>query len=203
MTRHSKNNCALGHFTHAEKQKLKNVYGTVSQRLGGDSMRKYDACCLCLNTAISPVICTKGHLFCKECILSNIMSQKKDLSTQEQSIKAQNALVAQQEQQISTNKSVEEQNIFKSQSSIVTAVKEAAKPVANLDLFWTRVDAHQSKLQQLPIPKLQPMCNAGNEKHPVSFKKLIAVKFNGTDEKSCGVCIKAFKNGSSIVSMMS
>jgi hypothetical protein len=34
MTRHSKNANALGVFTYQEKQKLKNIYGTLSGRVG-------------------------------------------------------------------------------------------------------------------------------------------------------------------------
>ena len=65
MTRHSKNAESLGHFTHNEKKKLKNVYGTLTQRLGQESMRKFNACVLCLQTARQPQLCPDGHLYCR------------------------------------------------------------------------------------------------------------------------------------------
>ncbi|KAF9209484.1 hypothetical protein BGZ49_004075 [Haplosporangium sp. Z 27] len=80
MSRHSKNNTARGHFTYAEKQMLD--YGTKKQRLGRDSMRDFDACFLCLQTARDPVCCPEGHLSCKECIYENILAQKQEIERQ-------------------------------------------------------------------------------------------------------------------------
>jgi len=79
MSRHSKNNTANSVFTYAEKQKLENVYGTQKVRLGQDSQRRFEQCHLCLQKAKNPVICAKGHIFCKNCITENLLSQKKNL----------------------------------------------------------------------------------------------------------------------------
>ncbi|KAG9299930.1 hypothetical protein G9A89_009658 [Geosiphon pyriformis] len=94
MPRHSKNNTALSFFTYAEGQALD--YGTKKvpsgldlidlysqQRLGRDSMREFDACYLCLQRARSPVCCSQGHLYCKECIYENILAQKKEIKRQQ------------------------------------------------------------------------------------------------------------------------
>lgn len=35
-------------------------------------MRRFDACALCLNRARDPVACQDGHLFCKECIYTDL-----------------------------------------------------------------------------------------------------------------------------------
>lgn len=75
--RHSKNNNDLAFFTYDEKKKL--GYGTQKERLGKDSIKPFDACCLCLKPAIDPLCCPKGHIFCKECILECLLSQKKDI----------------------------------------------------------------------------------------------------------------------------
>ncbi|GAB2298745.1 E3 ubiquitin-protein ligase csu1 [Dionaea muscipula] len=75
--RHSKNNNDLAFFTYDEKRKL--GYGTQKERLGRDSIKPFDACCLCLKPVISPLSCQKGHIFCKECILECLLSQKKDI----------------------------------------------------------------------------------------------------------------------------
>ncbi|CAA6656630.1 unnamed protein product [Spirodela intermedia] len=56
--RHSKNNNDLAFFTYDEKRKLG----------------------LCLKPFVSPLCCPKGHLFCKECILECLLSQKKDIN---------------------------------------------------------------------------------------------------------------------------
>lgn len=35
-------------------------------------MRRFDACSLCLQRAREPVACLKGHLFCKECVYTDL-----------------------------------------------------------------------------------------------------------------------------------
>lgn len=75
--RHSKNNNDLAFFTYDEKKKL--GYGTQKERLGKDSIKPFDACSLCLKPLIDPLCCQKGHVFCKECILECLLSQKKDI----------------------------------------------------------------------------------------------------------------------------
>jgi nitric oxide synthase-interacting protein len=75
--RHSKNNNDLAFFTYDEKRKL--GYGTQRERLGRDSIKPFDACCLCLKPLIDALCCLKGHVFCKECILECLLAQKKDI----------------------------------------------------------------------------------------------------------------------------
>jgi nitric oxide synthase-interacting protein len=35
-------------------------------------MRRFDSCSLCLQRAREPVACDKGHLFCKECVYTDL-----------------------------------------------------------------------------------------------------------------------------------
>lgn len=80
MTKHSKNNTASSIFSYAEYKKLD--YGTKRQRLGNESMRRFDACALCLQRAREPVACQKGHLFCKECVYTDLVTQMQDIKRQ-------------------------------------------------------------------------------------------------------------------------
>ncbi len=87
MSRHSKNNTAHSIFTYTERQRL-NEWGTIKARLGSiplshprtldDSMKKFEHCILCLSRVVKPVICPKGHLFCKQCLIENLIEQKKE-----------------------------------------------------------------------------------------------------------------------------
>lgn len=86
MTKHSKNNTASSIFSYAEYKKLE--YGTKRQRLGNESMRQFDACALCLNRAREPLACNEGHLFCKECVYTDLLSQKKDIQRQKSRLEA-------------------------------------------------------------------------------------------------------------------
>ncbi|PWN22880.1 hypothetical protein BCV69DRAFT_280493 [Microstroma glucosiphilum] len=86
MGRHSKNNTARANFTSTEYQYLKDRWGSKSSRLGGDSMRNFDQCALCLGTAVDPMTCKEGHLFCKECIYTNLLEQKADIKAHQVSL---------------------------------------------------------------------------------------------------------------------
>lgn len=77
MSRHSKNNTAHSIFTQGEKQKVDGQgWGTSKQRLGKESFKQFSACSICLKLAENPISCHKGHLFCKECIYTNIHHQQ-------------------------------------------------------------------------------------------------------------------------------
>ncbi|KIJ30055.1 hypothetical protein M422DRAFT_36699 [Sphaerobolus stellatus SS14] len=86
MTKHSKNNTASSIFTYAERKKTE--YGQKRQRLGNESMRGFDACSLCLQQARDPLACSSGHLFCKECVYNDLLSQKKEIKRHKDRIEA-------------------------------------------------------------------------------------------------------------------
>lgn len=61
-------------------------------------MKKLDSCCLCLGQAQNSVACSKGHLYCKECILSSLLSQKAQIKSHQESL-TQYALSEEQDRQ--------------------------------------------------------------------------------------------------------
>jgi nitric oxide synthase-interacting protein len=83
MSRHSKNNTANSVFTYAEKKMLVKEYGVKTARIGQDSQKVFEQCVLCLSTVKEPVSCLKGHVFCRECIMSNMLLQKKSIAAQQ------------------------------------------------------------------------------------------------------------------------
>jgi len=88
MTKHSKNNTASSIFSYAEYKKASAEYGSKRQRLGNESMRRFDACALCLSRAREPLACNEGHLFCKECVYADLLSQKKDIKRQREKLES-------------------------------------------------------------------------------------------------------------------
>jgi nitric oxide synthase-interacting protein len=42
-------------------------------------MKKFEQCSLCLNVLSDPLTCNKGHIFCKACIVENLIFQKKEI----------------------------------------------------------------------------------------------------------------------------
>ena len=77
MSRHSKNCTAHSILTSHEKTKIVSTqqqYGTIRSRLGTDSQKKFEECCLCLGKVRLPAqVCPEGHLFCKDCITENLI----------------------------------------------------------------------------------------------------------------------------------
>lgn len=69
-------------FTYHERQQAKQVSGTQSGVFGRESMKDFDACSLCLLRARDPRSCSEGHLYCQECIITNLLSQKRDIKRQ-------------------------------------------------------------------------------------------------------------------------
>jgi nitric oxide synthase-interacting protein len=67
-------------LTYAERAKLKASSG--SRRIGGESFKPYDHCHLCLSLLVSPVSCSRGHMYCRECAVADLIQQKAGIETQ-------------------------------------------------------------------------------------------------------------------------
>ncbi|KAM0716641.1 hypothetical protein Q7P37_008086 [Cladosporium fusiforme] len=75
-----KRNTSLAFFTAHERNELKGTWGSRSTRLTRDSFLPFGSCQLCLLPARDPVSCpSHGHLFCRECAVSNLLAQNKEL----------------------------------------------------------------------------------------------------------------------------
>ncbi|EGP88736.1 uncharacterized protein MYCGRDRAFT_39599, partial [Zymoseptoria tritici IPO323] len=75
-----KRNTSLAFFTSHERNELKGVWGSRSTRLTRDSFLPFASCQLCLLPTRDPVSCpSHGHLFCRECAVSNLLAQNKEL----------------------------------------------------------------------------------------------------------------------------
>ena len=79
MSRHSKNCTAHSIFTAGEKSKILQDHGTITARLGTESQKAFDECCLCLGKVREPMVCPQGHIFCKDCICENLVQQSKQI----------------------------------------------------------------------------------------------------------------------------
>ncbi|RYP02668.1 hypothetical protein DL765_010703 [Monosporascus sp. GIB2] len=76
---HSKRNTSRAVFTSHERELARRAWGSTSARLSRESFLPFASCALCLEVARDPVACaTRGDLFCRECALSNILSQKRE-----------------------------------------------------------------------------------------------------------------------------
>ncbi|GLA58744.1 hypothetical protein AtubIFM54640_008846 [Aspergillus tubingensis] len=78
---HSKRNTSLPHFTSYERDLLKSSWGTKRGVIGRDSFLPFGSCRLCLHPAREPVVAcaTNGDLFCRECAISDLLSQRQEI----------------------------------------------------------------------------------------------------------------------------
>ncbi|KAL8847751.1 MAG: hypothetical protein Q9221_007199 [Calogaya cf. arnoldii] len=77
---HSKRNTSLAFFTSHERSLLKTTWGSQSTRLNRDSFLPFASCILCLQPSRDPVACAShGDIFCRECIVSNLLAQRKEI----------------------------------------------------------------------------------------------------------------------------
>ncbi|KAK0623164.1 hypothetical protein B0T14DRAFT_452641 [Immersiella caudata] len=76
---HSKRNTSRPVFTAHERSLARAAWGSSTARLSRESFLPFASCGLCLEPAIDPVSCVHGDIFCRECALSNILAQKKEI----------------------------------------------------------------------------------------------------------------------------
>ncbi|KAI1106911.1 ENOS interacting protein [Jackrogersella minutella] len=76
---HSKRNTSRAVFTSYERDLARRAWSSTSARLSRESFLPFSSCGLCLEIARDPVSCTHGDVFCRECALSNILAQKKEI----------------------------------------------------------------------------------------------------------------------------
>ncbi|KAH6661656.1 RING finger domain-containing protein [Plectosphaerella plurivora] len=76
---HSKRNTSRSVFTSYERNLAKAAWSSNSARLQRDSFLPFGSCYLCLEVARDPVACSHGDIFCRECAVSNLVAQKKEI----------------------------------------------------------------------------------------------------------------------------
>ncbi|KAI2470623.1 ENOS interacting protein [Annulohypoxylon bovei var. microspora] len=76
---HSKRNTSRAVFTAHERDVARRAWSSNTARLSRESFLPFSSCGLCLEIAVDPVSCTHGDVFCRECALSNILAQKKEI----------------------------------------------------------------------------------------------------------------------------
>ena len=110
MSRHSKRNTASSFFTDFERGLLKKDYGTLKGKLGSESFRSFDACKLCLSRSRDPVACAfAGDIFCRECILENLLVQKQQIKLFEKEMERKRR--EEEEMNLKEEEEVKERNV--------------------------------------------------------------------------------------------
>ena len=185
MTRHGKNATASAVYSYHERQKdtAEGEYGTQSAKIGRDSARNFDCCCLTLQPCADPVVTPDGYLFEREAILTNLLKQKRKIAKQEKAYAKQC-----KEKSAKPVKDLESEKFLNDQSSSsAIKVKESITAIDNskkLNNFWVNnLQGHASK-EEIKKPDTKTYCPITSK--PLRLKDLTTVKFTKMppDEKA-------------------
>jgi len=195
---------------------LKDRWGSRSLRLSKENMRAFYACYLCLQTAQRPVVCSEGHLYCKECILSDLVQQKTklaDYARQREDALRKKEYEAQAAEQQAQAKRVAQfaqgDAIISQKRKLEEEDSEARKRLAagetrSTPAFWlpSQTPEHEcgadSSLTFVDDRASTTMCTASSEKpHKLLSKNLVNVCFHerkrdGDSQLYCPCCKKEY-----------
>ncbi|XP_054000659.1 nitric oxide synthase-interacting protein homolog [Hylaeus anthracinus] len=189
MTRHARNCTAGAVYTYHEKKKdaAASGYGTNTQRVGKDSVKNFDCCCLTLQPCRNPVITKDGYLFDKEAILEYFLTKKREYARK---LKEYEKQKQQQEEQLHEKTANEElqklQKFLKGEKNIVSRSQtagESGSSVSNmcngkdkiLPSFWIPSKTPEAKEVILQKPDKTIYCPISGR--PLKMKDLMPVKF--------------------------
>eukprot|EP00164_Ancoracysta_twista_P007170 GFYU01010143.1.p1 GENE.GFYU01010143.1~~GFYU01010143.1.p1 ORF type:complete len:292 (-),score=69.24 GFYU01010143.1:75-950(-) len=222
MPRHGNNATDRSFFSYHEKKKMK--MGSITERVGADSLKNFDACCLCLHTVRDPVTCLKGHLFCKECVFENLMAQKQEINRRERKYeiymkekKAEEdeARAEQQRQQLEDFERTDlgvlpvrkPEDAKKDDEKEKDKDKDKDKEESVIATsFWVPSNTPQADPTTVTAPDKKTYCTEGG--HHLRLKDLVTVQFSKprdvdlhdpgavtTGRYQCASCVKQFTNG--------
>ncbi|XP_014479976.1 PREDICTED: nitric oxide synthase-interacting protein homolog [Dinoponera quadriceps] len=186
MTRHARNCTAGAVYTYHEKKKdaAASGYGTNTQRVGKDSVKDFDCCCLMLQPCRNPVITKHGYLFDKEAILEYFLAKKKEyarkLKEYEKQKQQGKEQTAKEELKKLQNYLSSGQDITSSLNGSNTKDKGSVSNMTNgrdkvLPSFWIPSKTPEAKEAFLQKPDSTIYCPVSG--NPLKMKDLIPVKF--------------------------
>ncbi|KAL6255212.1 hypothetical protein P5V15_013550 [Pogonomyrmex californicus] len=188
MTRHARNCTAGAVYTYHEKKKdaAASGYGTNTQRVGKDSVKDFDCCCLTLQPCRNPVITKDGYLFDKEAILEYILTKKREYARKLKEYEKQKQKEEEQSQEQTANEELKKlQNFLKTEKTIVSSGSSTLDEtsVSNmkngkdklLPSFWIPSKTPEAKEISLQKPDKSIYCPVSGK--PLKVKDLIPIKF--------------------------
>ncbi|VDP79458.1 unnamed protein product [Echinostoma caproni] len=197
MTRHAKNCTAHTVYTYYERKKdaLRSGYGTQEVRLGKDSIRGFDCCCLTLQPAKDPVVTTDGFLYDRAAILEYIVNQKAEYQRKLKLFEKQKGRAEAEARMRTKAEKDEEARRFLSLNTLETHAKASAqaaeaealasvlslressdKPALKAASFWTPSTSNGAKSESDDLVKPNPVVRCPMSGKPLKYKDLVAVK---------------------------
>lgn len=198
MTRHARNCTAGAVYTYHEKKKDNKAcgYGTQQGRIGKDSVKDFDCCCLTLQPCRYPVITPDGYLYDKEAILEYIIHQKKEIARrmkeyekQQKRDESEMAEIAKAEEESKAQKFIELEKSIVSRPSTSSSDESSISNTSSgkakiLPSFWIPSLTPNAEKVKMKKPEKSVMCPMSGR--PLKAKDLIPIHFtevNDPDDK--------------------
>lgn len=198
MTRHARNCTAGAVYTYHEKKKDNKAcgYGTQQGRIGKDSVKDFDCCCLTLQPCRYPVITPDGYLYDKEAILEYIIHQKKEIARrmkeyekQQKRDESEMAEIAKAEEESKAQKFIELEKSIVSKPSTSSSDESSISNTSSgkakiLPSFWIPSLTPNAEKVKMKKPEKSVMCPMSGR--PLKAKDLIPIHFtevNDPDDK--------------------
>ncbi|XP_054289513.1 nitric oxide synthase-interacting protein homolog [Macrosteles quadrilineatus] len=194
MTRHARNCTAGAVYTYHEKKKDAEAsgYGTQNQRVGKDSVKNFDCCCLTLQPCRDPVVTSEGYLFDKEAILEYIVRKKNEISRKTKEYEKQKKKEESELAELAAAEKASKLNSFvKSENNIVSSPRDvfrkengndgpsvsnmAGGKAKHLPSFWIPSKTPEARKTKVEKPDKNVLCPMTGK--PLKLKDLIDVKF--------------------------
>ena len=195
---------------------LKDRWGSRSLRLSKENMRAFNACHLCLQTAQQPVCCPEGHLYCKMCILSDILKQKSVLAEHAKRCEDHAQEEHKEAAQVKASADAKRVATFERNESLIAPGSkrkheemgdmprkraESSDAASSMPAFWLpnmAPQVHDQGAKSSPDRASTTLCTA-TRPHKLLAKHLIQVCFSirprdGQDQTFCPCCKKEYTN---------
>ncbi|GIX91297.1 nitric oxide synthase-interacting protein [Caerostris darwini] len=200
MTRHARNCTAGAVYTYHEKKKDNKAggYGTIQNRIGKDSVKDFDCCCLTLQPCRNPVVTPDGYLYDKEAVLEYIIHQKtviakrmKEYEKQQKKETEEMAELARAEEESRAKKFMEMENSIMTKSSTSTSSDTVSTSslsnISNgrekiLPSFWIAALTPAAEKVTIKKPEKSVLCPMSGK--PLKVKDFIPVKFTEVKDPS-------------------
>ena len=189
MSKHSKNNRGSSVFTYMERKMLKqkNLWGDITGRLGQDNQKSFEQCSICLSFAVNPVCCLKGSLFCKQCLLENLLFQKQEIKKLTKKFEEQEKDKLEKKDEENKNKK-EDDNMIKA-----IEIYHDNKGHDLKKCFWNFEHLEPFVKEMKEKPKNLLYCPGCENRHVIGSKEYINLNMNliNDDKKNkfiCSIC---------------
>lgn len=197
MTRHSRNCTAGTVYSYHERQKdqSQSGYGSKQLRLGKDSVKEFDCCCLTLQPCRNPVVTKDGYLYDKEAIISYILQKKKEIARKLKEFEKQKQRAKTEAEEIQKLEEQEKVKKFSSRTLEAPSLKTNQPGTSSQASVSNMKDGKHKELPSFWVPNLTPDAGPKIEKKPdekvrcpmsgkpIKLKDLIDVNFTDIKDR--------------------